>query len=150
MVEGLKGPLSGQLKFCDTCAQGKPATKPFTGTRPRATQPLEHVHSNVCGPIMPISTDGYRYFVTFIDDYTHLVAVYLMKHKSETFDRFKSFHAMATNQQGRPMCRLRCDNGDEYISGQFKQFCKDKGIVLEYTPPFTPHTGNNIWRFQTY
>ena len=39
------------------------------------------------------------YFVTFIDDYTKKVWVYFMRHKSETFAKFKLWKAEVENQQ---------------------------------------------------
>ena len=36
----------------------------------RATQVLELVHSDVCGPMKTLSFGGARYFVTFIDDFS--------------------------------------------------------------------------------
>jgi hypothetical protein len=35
--------------------------------------------------------NGYRYFVTFTDDLSRYGYIYLMKHKSETFEKFKEF-----------------------------------------------------------
>ena len=58
----------------------------------------------------------YNYFVTFIDDYTHMTVIYLMKSKAEVTDRFIEFHAMATTHFGKKVDRLRCDNGGEYVS----------------------------------
>lgn len=33
---------------------------------------------------------------------------------------------------------MRIDNGGEYISNNFKSYCLKKGIILEYTIPYTP------------
>ena len=41
VVEGLNDKIIDELKFCDACAQGKPAVEPFTDTRPRSTKPLK-------------------------------------------------------------------------------------------------------------
>ena len=138
MVDGLPDHLSNELKFCDECAQGKMTQLPYSGTRERATRPLERIHSDVCGFIRPATPEGYRFFVTFTDDYTHMVAVYLMREKSDTLSCFKKYHAMATSHFGRAIARLRCDNGGEYTSNEFKNFCSENGIVTEFTPPHTP------------
>lgn len=34
--------------------------------------------------------------------------------------------------------RLRCDNGGEYTGNDFKNFCKSKGIVIEFIPAYNP------------
>lgn len=80
---------------------------------------------------------GEKYFVTFTDDFTHLTVTYLLKHKNEVFDRFKEFYAMACNHFGKKIERFRCDGGGEFILNEFKKFCKQKGIVIEYNAPYT-------------
>jgi hypothetical protein len=50
-----------------------------------ATKPLQPVHSDVHGPVKVPTHQGYRYWVTFIDDFSCFKAVYLLKQKSGTF-----------------------------------------------------------------
>ena len=57
----------------------------------RAQEPLKLIHSDVCGPMSTQARGGYEYFVTFVDDYSRYGYVYLMRHKSETFGKFKEF-----------------------------------------------------------
>ena len=64
---------------------------PFSGNGVRATELLALVHSDVCGPISSQVRGGYEYFVTFTDDASLFDYVYLMRHKSETFEKFKEF-----------------------------------------------------------
>ena len=40
---------------------------------------------------------GYRYFLIFIDDLSRYGYIYLMKHKSETFEKFKEFQSEVKN-----------------------------------------------------
>jgi hypothetical protein len=76
---------------------------------------------------------GYRYWVTFIDDFSRFKAVYLLKRKSETFGAFKQFKAWAENVTGAKLGTLRDDKGGEYISGEFEAFCIDHGIQRQHT-----------------
>ena len=48
------------------------------------------------------------------------------------------YHAEVTARYGNKISRLRCDNLGEYISQEFKVFCKNEGIIVEYTVPYTP------------
>ena len=64
---------------------------PFSGVGHRAADLLELVHSDVCGPMSLTAHGGFSYFVTFTDDLSRYGYVYLMKHKSETFEKFKEF-----------------------------------------------------------
>jgi hypothetical protein len=52
----------------------------------------------VCGPMSVATRNGYHYFVTFTDDLSRYVYIYLMKHKSETFEKFKEFQNDLENQ----------------------------------------------------
>ena len=138
MADGIPDELTSDLDFCECCKISKMTRQPFTGGRAPTTRPLERVHSDVCGPINPGTHDGYRYFVTFIDDYTHMCVVYLLRRKDEVFVKFKEFHAMATSHFNVKMSNLRTDNGGEYISRNMKDFCKENGIILDPTTPYTP------------
>jgi hypothetical protein len=46
---------------------------------------LELVHTNLCGPMQTDSIKGFSYFVTFIDDYSRVIAIYFLKHKNKVF-----------------------------------------------------------------
>jgi hypothetical protein len=50
--------------------------------------------------------DGYRYFITFTDDLSRYGYVYLMKHKSESFEKFKEFQNKVENQLDRKIKAL--------------------------------------------
>jgi hypothetical protein len=62
---------------------------PFTKKNERSKHLLGLVHSDVCGPMSISARDGSRYFVTFTDDFSRYGYVYLMRHKSESFEKFK-------------------------------------------------------------
>ena len=53
------------------------------------------------------------------------------KAKSETFDKFKEFKALIENQTDKHICILRLDNGGEYESNEFDDFCRKAGIKKE-------------------
>ena len=80
------------------------------------------------------TNQGYRYWVTFIDDYSHFKAVYLLKKKSEeTLSAFKQFKAWAENITGARLGCLRDDKGGEYMSREFEAFCIDHGIQRQHS-----------------
>ena len=64
--------------------------------------------------------------------------VYLLKKKSEVFARFKEYVAEAECELGVPVRQLRDDKGGEYISTEFNQYCKDRGISRQHTVKATP------------
>ena len=112
--------------------------RPFIRKGIRATQPLELIHSDVCGPMSVRARGGYEYYVTFIDDYSRYAYVYLMQRKSETFERFKEFRAEVENQLGKTIKSLRSDRGGEYLDQEFEDYMVEHGIVSQLTAPGTP------------
>jgi len=61
-----------------------------------------------------------------------------MRHKSETFEKFKEFHNGVENQRGKRIKALRSDCGGEYLIHEFSDHLKSCGIVPQLTPPGTP------------
>jgi len=76
--------------------EGKQSQQPHNQTRIRAKRPLQLVHSDLLDPVSPTSFDDKRYVLTFVDDYTHFTAAYILKHKSEVLHYLKIYEAMAT------------------------------------------------------
>lgn len=140
LVSGMQIDGAGHERLlCEPCISGKLTRQPFPARQQKHSgRPLEIVHSDVCGPIDPVSWDGNRYFVSFTDDYTHLSVVYLLRSKSEVLERLREYEAMAKAHFGTKMSRLQCDNGGEYTGEAVKRFCKQRGIRLEFTVPYTP------------
>ena len=52
---------------------------------------------------------GYEYFITFVDDYSRYGNVYLMRHKSEAFEKFREYKVEAEKQIGVYIKQLRSD-----------------------------------------
>ena len=66
------GPLKDlsvrSLHVCKSCLEEKMTNRPFNAKGNRATECLELIHSDVCGPFNVQARGGYEYFVTFTDD----------------------------------------------------------------------------------
>eukprot|EP01018_Ginkgo_biloba_P017412 Gb_00311 [translate_table: standard] len=132
MVAGLPF-IQGSKEVCEGCIYGKHHRDSFPVSKFKAREPLELVHIDLCGPMRTLSMGKPRYFITFIDDYTRKAWVYFLKEKSEAFMKFVEFRAMAKRQSGYKLRILRLDNGGEYISNEFKDFCTKVGIQKQYT-----------------
>ena len=61
-----------------------------------------------------------------------------MKHKYETFEKFKEFQSEVENQRDRKIKFLRSDPGGEYLSHEFGTHLRKCGIISQLTPPGTP------------
>ena len=89
--------------ICESCLQEKMAKLPFVGYGEKATKLLVLVHTEVCGPFDVQVRSGYSYFIIFVDDLSRYEYVYLMKHKSEAFERFKKFRHEVEKQKKNPL-----------------------------------------------
>ena len=122
---------------CDTCNFSKFARLPFNSSLSRASKPFEIVHSDIWGLINE-SFDGYKYFVTFVDDFTRITWIYLLKFKSEVFTMFKDFHNLVTTHFESKLQTLRSDNGTEYMSNNMTQYLSMHGIFHQTSCVGTP------------
>ena len=125
---------------CTSCDAGKMKRKNFAKSMPpKADNVGEVVYSDVCGKITPPTLFGENYIVTFIDELSGHISVFLLKHKSEVFSKFQEVRARLNNQNATTTVKvLVSDNGGEYIDADFQEFLKKKGIAHVQTPPNTP------------
>ena len=70
---------------CESRIKCKSARKPFTPTTSRATEPLQLLHSDICGPL-ETAIGGGRYMLLFIDDGMRHTDEYILKYKSEALE----------------------------------------------------------------
>jgi len=82
---------------CVECIKGK-QTKSRKLSVYRATNILELIHTNICGPFHTHSWNGQQYFISFIDDYSRYAYFFLIHEKSQSLDVFKTFKVKVENQ----------------------------------------------------
>ena len=112
--------------------------KPFSKTTERANDLLGIIHTDVSGPFSHKARGEYRYFITFTDDFSRYGCIYLMRHKSESFEKFKEFQNEVQNQLDKKIKIFRSDRGREYLSQEFSDHLKSCGIISQLTLPYTP------------
>ena len=81
--------------------------------------------------------DRYHYFLIFTDDLSRYEYIYLMKQRSETFEKFKEFQSEVENHRNKKIKFLQSDHGGEYLSYEFGLHLRQCGIVSQLTPPGT-------------
>jgi hypothetical protein len=127
------------LEFCKHCVYGKQKRVRFLRVeKEKKNERLNLVHTDVWGPTQVSSLGGSHYYVTFIDDATRKTWVYCIRQKSNVFDTFKKWKALIENEIGKSLKHLRSDNGGEYCSKEFDDYCSYHGICRENTVPRTP------------
>ena len=58
--------------------------------------------------------------------------------KAQAFVRFKEWLQLVENEIGNILKKFRTDGGGEFISNEFDDFCKGKGINRQLTTAHTP------------
>ena len=87
---GLIPRLSKDFEKCETCSQAKITKRPHKSVV-RNTELLELIHSNLCEFEGILTRGGYRYIITFINDFSKYTTIYLLKNKSVAFEKFQEF-----------------------------------------------------------
>ena len=111
-----------------------------------SSRPLEIVHTNICGPTRTKNIQGEYYFMLLIDDNSRMTWVTFLKEKSEAFEKFKIFKAMVENETNEKIKCLRFENGGEFTSNEFNDFCEIHGIKRKFSAGDTPQQNGVVER----
>jgi len=134
MVPNLK---NLQVLECESCQLGKHVRSSFPQTTQRCNSTFSTIHSDIWGPSR-VTSFGFRYFVTFIDEFSRCTWVYLMKDRSKLLPIFMSFFHEIVNQFGKTIKIFISDNAKEYFSHGLYSFLSSTGILHQFTCPHTP------------
>ncbi|KAK3876712.1 hypothetical protein Pcinc_018524 [Petrolisthes cinctipes] len=113
----------------------------------KATEKLELIHCDLAGPIDPPAREGFKYAITFVDDYSGVIMVYFLKHKSDTVAATERF--LADSAPYGHDKKIRTDNGTEFTSAEFRSLLVKNCIKHEFSAPYSPHqngTAERSWR----
>ena len=107
----------------------------------RAKEISDLVHTDLLGKMSRETVEGHCYAIGFVDSFSRFSKVYFMKTRDEVLDKLKQFCA-DVGKQGT----LVSDGCGEYISNEFKRYCRKQGIRLENSAPYTPQEKGKIER----
>ena len=82
--------------------------------------------------------DGYKYFLTIVDDYSRATWMHLMSSKSNAFPLLQSFILFVEKQFGISVKAIRSDNESEFQDKTAIQFYTSKGIIHQKSCVDTP------------
>jgi transposase InsO family protein len=123
---------------CAPCKLGKSKSLPFSLQGSCASTCFEIIHSDVWGMSLVLSHAQYRYFVTFIDNYSRFTWVYFLRSKVDVFSTSQTFVAYVETQFLTCIKNLRSNSEGEYMSHAFQSFLQQKGILSQCSCPYTP------------
>ena len=130
---------------CDVCIQGKMTNDRSKKPWVKSKIPLELVHTDLAGPITPASTEGFKYALSFTDDYSGACFVYFLKNKSDTVVAAEKFLADSA-PFGKVKC-IRSDNGTGFTSQAFRSLLRKNRIRHDMSAPYSPHQNGTAERY---
>ncbi|GKC20308.1 ribonuclease H-like domain-containing protein [Tanacetum coccineum] len=113
---------------CEVCQRAKKTREPFPLIDHVSSSLGELVHMDLWGPYRVISSEGFKYFLTIVDDYTRSVWVYLIKSKDEVSHFITVFYNLIENQFNKKIKVFRSDNGTKFVNQYVDKFCADKDV----------------------
>jgi len=123
MVSGLPM-IQPPKKICEGCVISKHHRKKFVREAlHKARQPLGVVFSDVYDPFSVESLRGNKYFLIFVDEYTRMIWLYLLKEKKGIFSKFVQYCNAVERYSEKQINILRTAGGGEFNSKQFAEFC---------------------------
>ncbi|GJS24339.1 ribonuclease H-like domain-containing protein [Tanacetum coccineum] len=99
--------------LCRACQLGKQTKLPFQRSTSIVTSPFDIIHSDLwTSPVSSMS--GYKYYVLFLDHYSHFLWVYPLHRKSDAQSKLLHFRAFVKTQFNREIKAFQCDHGGEF------------------------------------
>lgn len=83
---------------CDICPLARQHKLPFTTSSISAKFYFQLIHIDTWGPYNTSTYNGFKYFLTIVDDFSRGTWTFLLSTKSSVFDILKSFLSMVERQ----------------------------------------------------
>jgi transposase InsO family protein len=97
------------------------------------TRPLEIVYTDLVGPTTTNGLKGEKIFILLVDNYTRMTTVCFLRNKSEAFENFMVYKETVENEMDSKIKCLRYDNGGEFTSKEFMEYCSRHGIKMQFS-----------------
>lgn len=101
------------------------------------------IHCDTWGPFIPCTNQGFKYFLTIVDDCSRFVWTFLMQNKSDAGVVLPKFFNTMLTQFGKKIKAIRCDNAPELnIPSLYSSF----GTVIQHSCVETPQQNARVER----
>lgn len=143
--------LSDSSYVCDVCPQARQTRSPFPISEIKTKEIFDLIHIGTWGPYKHSTYNGYKYFLTIVDDYSRGTWTFLLSTKSNAFRVLKCFLSMMERQFNRKVKCIRSDNALELGMGsQEASFLSEQGIIHQRSCVATPQQNGVVDRKHRY
>nr|GFD32174.1 putative ribonuclease H-like domain-containing protein [Tanacetum cinerariifolium] len=133
--------------LCSACEQGKIHRKHHKSKTAFASKkPLYLLHMDLCGPMRVENTNGKRYVLVVVDDYSRYTWVFFLHSKDEASDVINSFIKKTQVNLQLQVQRVRTDNGTEFKNKTLAKFFDEVGITQHFSAARTPQQNGVVER----
>ena len=101
---------------CHVCHLSKQKHLSFQSRQNMCSAAFDLVHIDTWGPFSVPTNDGFKYFLTIVDDFSRATWIYLLKNKSDVLHVFPAFINMVHTQYQTKLKSVRSDNAHELQS----------------------------------
>ncbi|KAH9726481.1 retrovirus-related pol polyprotein from transposon RE2 [Citrus sinensis] len=134
----------GNHQLAVACQCGKMHRLSFKSSESKSSTALEIIHNDLWGPAPTISNQGFKYYITFIDDKTNYTWIYGLANKSQELSAFIAFKNQIEKSLELKIKTIQCDMGGEYMV--FEPYLRNEGITTRYSCPYTHHQNGKAER----
>ena len=114
--------------------------EPFGKPIKRKTEPGDLTHIDVWGKYSVASIHGNKYYILFVDNSEKFSTTEFIKQKGEAGQKVKEYLMYLKTQDKKPKA-IRVDGGKEFINNDLKTWCREQGIEIQMTTPYSPSQG---------
>ena len=129
--------IKDNYTLCPTCSLSKGIVRKGKSSNTVYSAPLQLIQVDVCGHFKYTGFSDDKYFLTIRDAYSRYYTVIHLTKKSESCSKLIDWILKTANyfvhRDGFKVCAIRTDNGGEFISNRFHEFCKSKCVSHPFT-----------------
>ena len=107
---------------------------------------FQAVYTDLLGPMQVRAPGGFYYGITFTEMTSRFRYFYPLRRKSDALNALKQLVA-EVESDGFKIKLLKSDNGGEYVSEEFKNYCTHEKIIQRFTSPHTPESNSISERY---
>jgi len=142
-VLGISKQRNKGVIHCDICQRAKQKKLSYPNRNNLCSASFDLLHIDVWGPFSEPTVEGFRYFLTIVDDHTRVTWVYLLRLKSDVLTVFPEFLQMVETQFDK---RVRCVRSDNAPELKFTELYRRLGIIPYHSCPETPEQNSVVER----